>query len=143
MSLKSSTAGALSKIVKAQTKKWASNAVGVQQKVFQNLIKSAADTAFGKEHNFKEIKTYEDFRKRVPVRDYEDLRPYIERILKGEKMFCGKAYRSILPKLPERLQVPNTFLSPKSLCRTISRRHEMPYCITSPKRETPVLWTVK
>lgn len=90
MSLKSSTAGALSKIVKAQTKKWASNAVGVQQKVFQNLIKSAADTAFGKEHNFKEIKTYEDFRKRVPVRDYEDLRPYIERILKGEKNVLWK-----------------------------------------------------
>ena len=60
------------------------NAVGMQQKLFTQLIAQAKDTAFGKDHHFDEIKTYTDFKKRVPVRDYEGLRPYIDRVAAGE-----------------------------------------------------------
>jgi hypothetical protein len=60
------------------------NGVGLQNKTFEHLIHEAATTAFGVDHGFADIKTYEDFKKRVPIRDYEDLRPYIDRILKGE-----------------------------------------------------------
>lgn len=41
-------------------------------------------TLFGRDHDFGSIKNYDDFRKRVPIRDYEQLKPYIEKVLHGE-----------------------------------------------------------
>jgi phenylacetate-coenzyme A ligase PaaK-like adenylate-forming protein len=60
------------------------NAVALQQQTLQQLISKAKDTAFGKDHHFANIHTYEDFKAFVPVRDYEDLRPYIDRVTHGE-----------------------------------------------------------
>ncbi len=60
----------------------------VQRTIFIELINSAKDTIFGKEHNFKEIAKDTGFRKFqefVPVRNYEEIKPYIDRIRKGEK----------------------------------------------------------
>lgn len=57
----------------------------VQQEVLKQLLASAKNTAFGKDHNFEEISNYEQFARRVPLADYEDLLPYIERLLKGEQ----------------------------------------------------------
>lgn len=64
--------------------KWIYDAVNAQEKVFKHLINAAAQTVFGKDHRFENIKTYDDFKKNVPLRDYEDLRPYLERVMKGE-----------------------------------------------------------
>ena len=61
------------------------NAVQLQQKTFEYLIAQGKQTAFGKTHSFNEIKSYEDFKKNVPVYDYEDLRFYIDRVVKGEE----------------------------------------------------------
>ena len=61
------------------------NALALQQKAFQRLIKPAATTAFGKDHHFDTIRTYDDFKKQVPIRDYEELRPYIDRVTAGEE----------------------------------------------------------
>ena len=61
------------------------NAVACQQKVFATLIRTASNTAFGRDHQFSLIATYEDFKKRVPLADYEQLKPYIERIKSGEE----------------------------------------------------------
>jgi phenylacetate-coenzyme A ligase PaaK-like adenylate-forming protein len=68
------------------------NAVALQQQTLQQLISKAKDTAFGKDHHFGNIHTYEDFKAFVPVRDYEDLRPYIDRVTDGEAdvMWPGK-----------------------------------------------------
>lgn len=60
------------------------NAVSDQQRIMAELIKHAGKTVFGKDHHFEHIKTYADFKKAVPVRDYEALRPYIDRIIDGE-----------------------------------------------------------
>src|SRR5476651_2905194 len=60
------------------------NAVPLQQQTFLKLIDQAKGTAFGKDHGFDNIQSYDDFKKQVPVRDYEDLRPYIDRITQGE-----------------------------------------------------------
>lgn len=49
------------------------------------MIKNGSRTAFGREHGFDKIKSYDAFRAQVPLRDYEALRPWIERIKKGEK----------------------------------------------------------
>jgi len=72
--------------------KWKKNAVGAQKETLSQLIDSAKSTAFGKDHGFASVKTYEDFKKAVPVRDYEELRPYIERVVAGEPdvMWKGK-----------------------------------------------------
>lgn len=59
-------------------------AVDDQQAIFRELIKTAANTLFGREHHFEDIKTYEDFKKAVPLRDYEQFKPYIEQIKEGK-----------------------------------------------------------
>jgi hypothetical protein len=64
--------------------RWSADAVARQEKTFQNLIFRAVNTAFGRDHRFSEIKTYEDFRQAVPIRDYEELKHYVERIKNGE-----------------------------------------------------------
>ncbi|MBY8963334.1 GH3 auxin-responsive promoter family protein [Flavobacterium sp. D11R37] len=84
MSLKSFAAKLFALKVYKDTQKWASKPVEVQQQVFSKLISDARNTAFGKDHNFSAIKSYKDFQDNLPVRDYEDLKPYIERVVKGE-----------------------------------------------------------
>ncbi|AOW21380.1 GH3 auxin-responsive promoter family protein [Urechidicola croceus] len=64
--------------------KWANNPKKTQQKVFKKLIREGRNTTFGKDHNFEEIVTYEDFKKNIPIRDYEGLKPYVNRIIEGE-----------------------------------------------------------
>jgi hypothetical protein len=66
-------------------KKWTSHPVQVQEQVFKYLVKKAQHTLFGKEHHFSSIKNYDDFKKHVPVRDYEGLSSYIEKIRNGEE----------------------------------------------------------
>jgi hypothetical protein len=61
------------------------NAVSLQQKAFEQLIATAKNTAFGKDHKFDQVKTYKDFKKLVPIRDYEELSPYIKRVTNGEE----------------------------------------------------------
>lgn len=50
----------------------------------QKIVAQAANTVFGRDHDFSKIKTYEDFKRAIPIRDYEDLKHYIERVKKGE-----------------------------------------------------------
>jgi phenylacetate-coenzyme A ligase PaaK-like adenylate-forming protein len=90
MSVKSKAAKIFANIVHNKVQKWAKNPVETQQKVFQNLIASAKDTQFGKDHNFAQIKSYGDFAKQVPIRDYEALRPYVDRVVKGEENILWK-----------------------------------------------------
>ncbi len=66
-----------------ETKKWSLNPEVSQKKTFSNLIHKAAPTAFGKDHGFESIQSYDDFKKQVPVRDYEELKPYVNSILAG------------------------------------------------------------
>ncbi len=70
-------------VVKAQNQ-WASQPIAAQEAVFQSLIQQAKHTVFGKEHGFDTIRTYEDFKRQVPVRDYEDLKSYIQQIIGGQ-----------------------------------------------------------
>lgn len=85
MSIKSSLSIPFAKVICKKIAKWSNHPIESQKKVFQNLINQANQTAFGKDHHFSTIKTYEDFKKNVPIKDYEDLKPYIERIKNGEE----------------------------------------------------------
>ncbi len=65
-------------------------AVADQDAVLHMLLKTAASTAFGKEHGFAGIKTYEDFKAAVPIRDYEAFIPYIDQIKNGGQNILWK-----------------------------------------------------
>ncbi|RIV27631.1 hypothetical protein DYU11_04820 [Fibrisoma montanum] len=56
----------------------------VQQRVFNQLIRRGRRTEWGRRHHYNSIQTVRDFQQRVPVSSYEDLFPYIERVMKGE-----------------------------------------------------------
>ncbi|MBL0742849.1 GH3 auxin-responsive promoter family protein [Chryseolinea lacunae] len=85
MGIRSFLAKPIASYIASGIRKWSLDPVGSQQKVFDQLLAVGKNTAFGKDHDFGSIKTYEDFRARVPIRDYEELRPYIERVLHGER----------------------------------------------------------
>ena len=67
------------------TAKWTANAVHDQDMIMKRLIKKARNTQFGKDHNFSSIADHKSFAVNIPLRDYEDLRPYIDKIVAGEK----------------------------------------------------------
>ncbi|MEO8234834.1 MAG: GH3 auxin-responsive promoter family protein [Flavobacterium sp.] len=90
MSIKSFLAKQFAKKIHKKTLKWSQNPIETQQKVFQDLIHQASNTTFGKDHNFSTIKTFEDFVKQVPIRDYEELKPYVDQVVKGEKDILWK-----------------------------------------------------
>lgn len=85
MSIKSFAAKIFAKVVVNKIQQWAQNPVETQQRVFEKLISEAKNTAFGKDHDFGNFKSFEDFANRVPVRDYEELKPYVERVVLGEE----------------------------------------------------------
>ena len=68
------------------------NAVSDQDSIFYSLIKNASKTEFGKEHHFETIKSYEDFKKNVPIREYEDFKIYIEKIKQGKQNILWKGF---------------------------------------------------
>lgn len=85
MGIKAVLSKSYAALIVKQMSRWKKNSLVAQQKIFEKLITKARDTAFGLDHNFAEIKSYQDFKNQVPVRDYEALRPYIERVVHGEK----------------------------------------------------------
>ena len=89
-SIKAALSKPFAKHIAKRVNKWASQPVKTQQNVFKNLILQAKDTAFGNDHNFKDITTYSDFKARVPIRDYEELKPYVERVVAGEENILWK-----------------------------------------------------
>jgi len=85
MPFKSIAAKLFANSIAKKNTKWILNPHKSQDAVFKNLITTARTTIFGKDHNFYSIKTHEDFVKHVPIRDYEELKGYVEQILKGKK----------------------------------------------------------
>jgi hypothetical protein len=77
-----------------KSKIFKTNAIQNQQDLLLDLVKTAEKTLFGREHQFDSIKSIEDFQKNVPVADYEDLKPYIEKVKKGQS-------KILWPDLPE------------------------------------------
>lgn len=57
----------------------------VQQATFSNLIETASKTEWGKKHDYSQIKNIEAYRQRVPVSEYDDISPYIKRMMQGEQ----------------------------------------------------------
>ncbi|TDW50216.1 GH3 auxin-responsive promoter [Flavobacterium sp. 270] len=90
MSIKSVAAKIFARSIYNKTQVWAQKPVETQQKVFKQLINTAKETQFGVDHHFDKIKDVADFKKNIPVRDYEDLKPYIDKVRIGEKDILWK-----------------------------------------------------
>jgi GH3 auxin-responsive promoter len=84
MSLKSILARQLAAYRAAQVTRITAQPESRQRALLAQLLKRARHTAFGKDHGFAGLQTYDDYQRQVPVRDYEALRPYIERLQAGE-----------------------------------------------------------
>lgn len=90
MSIKSFAAKLFAQYIHNKVQAWATKPVETQERVFRDLITQAQYTQFGKDHDFANIKTFQDFAAQVPIRDYEQLRPYVDRVVKGEEDILWK-----------------------------------------------------
>lgn len=64
---------------------WILFPLSAQRNVLQHLITQAQYTEFGKKYNFSRLFTVRDFKKRVPIQEYDDIKPYIARMMEGEE----------------------------------------------------------
>jgi len=85
MGLKALLSLPFAKQIVKKNSQWKKNAVNVQNTLLLSLVSQAKNTKFGKDHNFSEISNYSDWRKNIPVRDYEDLKIYVQEIIDGGK----------------------------------------------------------
>lgn len=85
MGLKSMLIKPFAKKIIRDVRKWSSSPLICQQQILEHLIKQGAKTKFGKDHGFDQIRSYADFQKQVLIRNYEDLRSYIDEIRAGQK----------------------------------------------------------
>lgn len=68
-----------------QIENWTNHPVAAQRDVLQHLVTSAQYTEFGKKYGFPSLFNLKEFKKRVPVSDYDTLKPFIERMMQGEE----------------------------------------------------------
>lgn len=90
MGIRSVLAKPFAAFIAKETKEWSLNAPRHQQKIFRSLIQTGKNTLFGKDHGLDSVRSYSDFKKQVPIRDYEALKPYIEKVLHGEQNILWK-----------------------------------------------------
>ncbi|MDB5230276.1 MAG: auxin-responsive promoter family protein, partial [Chitinophagaceae bacterium] len=83
MNFKSLLARPFAQYIYKQVRKGMETALADQEAILKELIKGGRATQFGKDHQFEAINSYDDFKRLIPVRDYEKLKPYIEMIKEG------------------------------------------------------------
>ncbi|KAA2243836.1 GH3 auxin-responsive promoter family protein [Chitinophaga agrisoli] len=98
MKFKSLLAKPFASIVSSKIRKEMQRAVEDQDAILEDLIKTGRKTDFGKEHNFDAIHTYNDFKAAVPIRDYEQFKPYINKIKEGRHHVLWKGQPIYLAK---------------------------------------------
>ena len=64
---------------------WSTHPVAVQREVLQDLVTAAQYTEFGRKYNFSKLFTLKEFKKNVPIHEYDDIKPYILRMMNGEE----------------------------------------------------------
>ncbi len=90
MKFKSLLAKPFASIIANKVKKEMLRAVEDQEAIWQDLMKTGRKTEFGKDHHFDEITSYEAYKQAVPIRDYEQFRPYIDKIKEGKHNILWK-----------------------------------------------------
>src|SRR6187397_1384296 len=85
MSLLSPAISSLARMRYWRIEAWKNNPVDSQREVLQDLVTSAQYTEFGKKYNFSKLFSIKSFKKAIPIHEYEDMKPYIQRIMDGEQ----------------------------------------------------------
>lgn len=85
MGILSSTISQLARMRLWRIEAWVEHPVASQREVLQDLVTSAQYTVFGREYNFSSLFSISEFKKRVPIQQYDDLKPYIQRMMQGEE----------------------------------------------------------
>jgi GH3 auxin-responsive promoter len=98
MKFKSFLAKPFAAYIYKTVRKGMATAIADQDSIFRDLLKAGTKTIFGKEHQFDKIKTYEEFRDAVPVRDYEQFKKYIDRVMEGKHNVLWKGQPIYLAK---------------------------------------------
>ena len=84
MKIKSFLAKPFASYIYRSIRKEMSSALEDQENIFKSLVKTGSKTVFGREHHLETVKTYEEFKAAVPIRDYEQFKPYIDQIKQGK-----------------------------------------------------------
>ena len=84
MSLKTIAAKIFARRIAKRTNKWVNKPIETQEEVFKSLLESAKNTKFGIDHNLSTIQSHADFVRNVPIRDYEELKEYVNLVVSGE-----------------------------------------------------------
>ncbi len=98
MGVRSLLARPFAAYIAAQTKNWSQSPARFQHSTLHSLLENAKHTTFGQEHDFQSIKNHADYKARVPVRDYEDLRGYIDQVVAGKPDILWKGKPVYLAK---------------------------------------------
>jgi hypothetical protein len=98
MKLKSLLAKPFASIVANKIRKEMQRAVEDQEAILEELIKTGRKTEFGKDHHFDKISSYNDYKQAVPIRDYEQFKPYINKIKDGKQNVLWKGLPIYLAK---------------------------------------------
>lgn len=85
MAFRSFVVRPFAKLAAKSIARWSAQALDCQDKTRRQIVSKAAQTAFGHDHGFSDIHSYEDFKKAIPIRDYEQVKSYIERAKSGEQ----------------------------------------------------------
>lgn len=85
MGIRSVLAKPFAAYIHKQTQQWSSRPGEFQSNILRSIVAQAKSTAFGTDHGFESIRNHQDFIKQVPVRDYEALKPYVEKVIEGKQ----------------------------------------------------------
>ena len=98
MKIKSFLAKPFASLVYAKIRRGSTTALADQDAILKDLLSNGKATIFGKEHKLESVTDYAGFRQAVPVRDYEGLRPYIDKIKDGKHNVLWKGKPIYLAK---------------------------------------------
>lgn len=98
MNVKSFLAKPFAQYIYNKIQKESAQALATQDAILQYLIKNGRKTVFGRGHKLDDVNTYDEYRQAVPIREYEDFRPYLTRIKQGKHNILWKGQPSYLAK---------------------------------------------
>ncbi len=142
MSLKSYLSIPISQFIVSRQNKSMKNAIYLQKKIMKKLVKKSDKTLFGLDHDFSKIKNYQNFKENIPIREYEDFKYYIEKILNNEKNILWPGIPKYFAKtsgttsgtkyIPiTRQSIPNHIFSANKICSLNFMIYHMNNCIST------------
>ena len=116
-----------------EIERYTDHASELQAGVMYRLIRMAANTEWGKKYDYASIRTYEDFKKRLPIQTYEEIKPYVARLRAGEQnLLWPSEIRWFAKSSGTTNDKANSCRSAKSPCRTPT--------IRAAKTPSPSIW---